>query len=129
MSRAIDDIAAYLEAQAIGTVGTDIFKGQLPDEPGLDNVIAVFERGGTAPSMDIPTKSPSFQVIVRNKDYAAGRDKLEAVRTALHRQYNVQLVTSGVYFYRIVATSEGGSIGRDAGNRDEFSINFSTLTR
>jgi len=35
------EIGAYLATKSIGTVGTDIFLGWMPDQP--DNCIALFE--------------------------------------------------------------------------------------
>ena len=127
MARLIDDVAAYLQAQSVGTVGTDIFKGTLPDSP--DNCVAVYETGGPAPQKYLPINKPTFQILVRNKSYALGRDKLEAVRTALHRKSNLSLVSGQTFAYYILANSEGGHIGRDEAGRDEFSINFVAETR
>lgn len=127
MARLIDDLGTYLQTQGIGTLGTDLFQGHLPSSP--DNCVAVFETGGSQPNKDLPLNHPSFQVIVRNKSYATGRDKLESVRTALHRKFNTSLVSGQTFAYYILATSEGGHIGRDESGRDEFSINFQAVTR
>lgn len=127
MARLIDDLGTYLQTQSIGTLGTDLFQGHLPDTP--DNCVAIFETGGPAPNKDLPLNKPTFQVIVRNASYATGRDKLEAIRTALHRKSNLSLVSGQTFAYYILAQSEGGHIGRDANGRDEFSMNFQAVTR
>jgi hypothetical protein len=124
----IKQVAEYLETHDLGTLGEDLFYSYLPDD--TDICLAVLDTGGTAPSIDIPTKSPTFQVFIRSNNYEDGKQKLDKVRSLLHNQYNVQLVASGVYFYSINAVAEGGYIGRhEVTGQDEFSINFKCLTR
>lgn len=127
MSIAIDDIADFLEDNSIGTVGTDIFVGQQPDSPA--NCVTVLDTGGQRPDIDLPTKRPTFQVLVRNTNYANGAAKLLAIRNLLHNKYNATLVGGGNYFYSINAISEGGHIGQDDIGNDEFSMNFEAWTR
>jgi small basic protein len=128
MSSLIDDVAQYLQDQGIGTIATDLFKANMPDSP--DDAIVVLATGGTVPDPYLPTASPTFQVYIRSSSYTAGDAKLQAVRAALHRQFNRLLVnTSSIYFYKILAVSEGGHLGRDENKRETFSINFQCLTR
>lgn len=122
----IDDITQYLEDEGVGTIGTDLFKSYMPDR-GDGTSVAVLERGGTEPDPYLPTKEPTFQVLVRANDFSTGRTKLDAVRSALHRTAN--LSQGDTYFYFILATSEGGHIGRNDRGQDEFSINFRCRTR
>lgn len=120
-----DDIAQYINDNAIGVLGTNLFEGNLPDTP--DNAIVVIETGGTQPDRDLPLRSPTFQVYIRNVSYSSGRTKLEAVRALLHQLSNKTI--GGTYFYYILAISEGGHVGRDDNSRDLFSINFQCKTR
>ena len=133
MASYIDDIADFLEDEGIGTVGTNLFIGRKIDSDDTslpNNIVVLYETGGVAPSIDIPTKNPTFQVYVRNTDYALGRAKIEAVRTALHQTYGDTIGSTS--FMYIVAQSEPGYIGRDepdTNGREEFSINFIALHR
>lgn len=122
----IDDIAQHLEDNSIGTLGTDVFKSQLPETGSLP-VIGVFDTGGTAPDIDLPTKSPTFQVYLRAATYTEGKNKLDAIRALLHR--TLAETIGSTYFYYIYAISEGGHIGTNENGQDEFSINFRCLTR
>lgn len=122
----INDIAAYLATLGIGVVGTTIFKSYMPPTP--DACIAVLDTGGVEPSHDIPTKHPTFQVLVRSTTYALGKAKLDSIRSALH-QARGELISGQTYFYYVFALSEGGHIGRNDRGLDEFSINFQCLTR
>ena len=127
MSHLIDEVADYLEDQAVGTVGTDIFVGYLPESPNA--CIAVLDTGGMQPDPYLPTKEPTFQVFIRATNYDNGKTKLDAVRAILHQKANLQLISAGTYHYFILALSEGGHVGRDEIGRDLFSINFQTRTR
>ena len=121
----LTDITDRLATLNLGTAGTNLFQGYLPNDP--INSIAVINTGGTAPDMDIPTKSPTFQVLVRNNDFLTGEARLEKVRNELHRIANTTY--GSTYFYYIAALSEGGHIGQDEQGAFMFSINFKALTR
>ena len=121
-------IATYLQAQGIGTIGTDLFYGYLPDKTGLP-LVCVLDTGGMRPDIDLPTKRPTFQVFVRGATFVSGKEKIEAIRALLHQSHNTTLVANQTFFYYIYALSEGGHIGRNASGQDEFSMNFEALTR
>ncbi|MBU1110783.1 minor capsid protein [Patescibacteria group bacterium] len=127
MSHLIDNIADYLASNGVGTVATNIFVGTLPDSP--DTCIAVLDTGGSQPDQYIPTKEPTFQILIRSTDYDLGKTKLDLIRSLLHQKSNLQFVTGGQYCYFVLALSEGGHIGRDLNGFDMFSINFQTRTR
>jgi hypothetical protein len=122
----IEQIATYLQNDlSLGTIATDIFIGFLPETP--DTCIAVLDTGGVTPNVYVPTKSPTFQVLVRATNYDNGKTVLDSVR-GLHRLFG-QLVSGQDYFLKLHAISEGGHIGRDEQGRDLFSINFVNETR
>lgn len=123
----VTDVATYLEANAVGTIGTNLFYSYSADPDTA--MVAVLDTGGAQPNPDIPVYHPTFQVFIRSTTYAAGKAKLDTIRGLLHRQANLQLVTGGVYFYYILAQSSGGHIGRNESGKNEFSINFSCFTR
>lgn len=124
----INDLAQYLVDEELGTLGTDIFKSHQPNSPA--NCITVIETGGVRPPIDLPSRRPTFQVLVRNSDYTAGAQKLLDVRNALHNKYGITLVNGGGnYCHSINAQSEGGHIGKDDAGNDEFSINFVAYLR
>ena len=123
----ISEVATYLAAEGLGTVGTNIFYSHLPDN--TDECLVVLDTGGVNPDIYIPTKSPTFQIIIRSATYTLGKAKLDSVRSALHNFYNDYLVSGQTYFYSINALSEGGHLGRNDRGLDEFSINFICKTR
>lgn len=123
----IDEVATYLAAQGLGTIGTNIFKSYLPDNN--DNSLVVLDTGGVQPDRYLPTKKPTFQVFIRASNYSDGKSKLDSVRSLLHQKKNANLISNGTYFYYIMAQSEGGHLGVNDKGLDEFSINFICLTR
>ena len=127
MSNLITEVAQYLAAQGLGTVGTNIFYSYAPDNEVTG--LYVMDTGGPQPDKYLPTKEPTFQVFIRAEDYNTGKTLLDSVRSALHQQKNVRLVANQTYFYFILAVSEGGHIGRNESGFDEFSMNFQCRTR
>lgn len=120
-----ETIATYLATNGLGTLGTNVFASMVPS--GVNDGLVVIDSGGPAPDRYIPTKNPTFQVMIRASDYEAGITKLALVRSALHQLKNTTI--GGYYFYYIMASSEGGHTGRDESGHDLFSINFETLLR
>lgn len=123
----IEQVAQALSNAGLGTIGSNIFLGFNPETP--DNCLCVIDTGGVKPSIDIPDKMPTFQVVIRNTDYENGQTNLETVRSTLHQHRNAVLVSGQTYFYYIYLISEGGHIGRDENGRDVWSVNFQCKTR
>lgn len=122
----IEQIATYLaDDLSLGTLATDIFIGFMPETP--DACIAVLDTGGTEPNRYVPTKSPTFQVFIRDENYDDGKTVLDSVR-GLHGKFG-ELVSGEDHFLRLHAISEGGHVGRDEQGRDLFSINFTCEIR
>lgn len=121
----ISDIATHLQTNSIGTLGTDLFYSYMPADVG--NCVVVMDTGGTEPDRYLPTKEPTFQIYIQNSSYDNGKTKQDAVRALLHQQKNVTI--GSIYFYFIMAISEGGHLGRSADGQDEFSMNFQARTR
>jgi len=119
----LDDIAAYLQTQSIGVTGADIFKGFMPDQP--DNVVVLYEYAGSPLPLHWPGEYPGLQVRVRNKSYAAGRSRIEAVVSALHGLS--EEVFNGRRYLLVKANQSPESLGRDANGRNEWVVNFSIL--
>lgn len=119
----LDDIALYLQQQGVGTVGADIFKGQMPVAP--DNCIALFEYAGEPPDLHWPGEYPSLQAMVRNKSYAAGREKIEQIKDALHGLS--ETVINGHRYLLIQALQSPFFMQRDENNRAIFVCNFKII--
>jgi hypothetical protein len=82
----LDDITDYLSSGGVGTVGTNLFKGFLPESP--DAATVVYETGGSAPvhamnplAGQAVVELPSVQVVCRDVayEYATARATAHSV--------------------------------------------------
>jgi hypothetical protein len=116
-------ISAYLATKNVGTVGTDIFLGLLPDQP--DNCTALFEYAGSPPDLHWNGEYPGLQVRVRNISYAAGRAKIGEIMGLLHGLH--ETVLGGTRYLLIKARGGPEVLKRDTSNRVEFFVNFEII--
>ena len=119
----LSDIGNYLQAQGVGTPGTDMFLGLMPDQP--DNCIALFEYAGSPPDLHWNGEYPGLQVRVRNKSYAAARTKIGEVAKKLHGLHEQTL--SDTRYLLIRARGAPEVLKRDASNRVELFVNFEII--
>ena len=122
----VNDIAEELEDDGVGTVGTNIFCGKMPDAP--DICIAVSQYGGQPiDEVSEDMEYPGLQIIVRGaKDgYAAAMTMAEAVRQSIHGITDTTLTST--YYYRISANHSPAQLGFDGNDRPLFVINFSVI--
>lgn len=107
-----------MQTQGIGTLGTDLFKGLLPDTP--DACVALIETGGQASEHALGSavgapawEAPSFQVICRagRRDYSTARIKANDVFKKLDGLVNTTL--SSVRYFSIFAIQAPFSLPRD----------------
>ena len=117
------EIGTYLATKSIGTVGTDIFLGLMPDQP--DNCIALFEYAGSPPDLHWEGEYPRLQVRVRDKSYAAARAKIGTVAALLHGLH--EQVLSDTRYLLIKALGSPEVLKRDANNRVELFVNFEII--
>ena len=119
----LEAIGAYLATKNVGTVGTDIFLGLMPDQP--DNCIALFEYAGSPPDLHWDGEYPGLQIRVRNKSYAAARSKIGEAMEKLHGLH--EQVLSGTRYLLIKARGSPEVLKRDASNRVELVLNFEII--
>ena len=119
----LSEIGAYLATQNVGTVGTDIFLGLLPDQP--DNCTALFEYAGSPPDLHWNGEYPGLQVRVRSTSYSGGRAKIGEIVDLLHGLHEQEL--SGTRYLLIKARGSPEVLKRDGSNRIEFLVNFEII--
>jgi Bacteriophage minor capsid protein len=104
----LDDLGAYLQAEGLGTLGTDLFLGTMPlDAPNVvtqDAVTSLEETPGfpaqyvhTPPGVSV--EHPVIQILVRGApyDYAGARSHAQDIFLALGKISNQTL--SGTYYF------------------------------
>ena len=120
----LEDIGQYLQSNAVGIVGTDIFYGYLPNSP--DDCIVLFEYAGEPSEYahdGSSVEKPGLQVRVRNVSYSSGRSKIDQIKNVLNLITN--RVVGETFYLSIIANQSPIGLGRDTQGRSEFVINFS----
>ena len=80
----LDDMGLYLSDNSVGTLATDLWLGNLPED--TDNVVAVFEYEGEPPLNTMNpdpgnaiSEFPRVQILVRNTSYTTARTKMNDI--------------------------------------------------
>lgn len=128
----LDDIADYLSSGGLGTVGTDIYKGFMPETPNI--VLTVYETGGQEPSRgmaaspgQMQNERPRVQVVVRcsEYDYQTARTKLNDAFRLLDGFGDRDI--NGVRYKWIGAIHSPALMGRDEQGRVKLVCNFDVV--
>lgn len=123
----LDALGTRLQTDAVGTLGTNIFLGYLPDGP--DTAVAVYEDkgfgadfvfGASVSSID----RPLVRVIARapRNDYPAARNKILAVRSSLGAIRDESI--SGVSFLCVITSTDPYPMALDGDERAMFGLDL-----
>lgn len=119
----LEDVGAYLAAQGLGTVGTDIYLGVMSDAP--DTAVALYEEGGQAPEPLWGGERPGLLIRTRSTTRPLARAKAYQAYKLL---YNVTNATMGATVYhRVDARSGVVQLGRDLKGRYLYSVGFDVI--
>ena len=119
----LEELALFLEQRSIGTRGTDLFTGLLPETP--DSAVALLERGGSQPGfvldlVGVNMENPAVSVWARDASYVTARIKSQDAMDALAGINNTFL--SGVKYLTATPSSSPFLLKRD--ENDRFVIAF-----
>jgi hypothetical protein len=124
------ELAEYLEDGGIGTVGSTIFVGMLPDN--IDSCIGVFPMGGLEPIKAFSNGATRHvmdvgiaHIQVRNTSYSTGRSKISAIKALLDAV--VETTIEAVVYHSIDAVSSEPATFRDEKNRVHFTQKFKVV--
>jgi hypothetical protein len=128
----LEAVGDYLQAQGVGTLGTNVFLAVMPEAP--EACVCVYETPGFAPmetmgSAGIAVDRSGLQVIARGArgDYPGARDKAQTVRTLLAAV--VEQTLSGVHVLRITPDGAFLPMGEGPDGCPMVSVNFSCVVR
>ncbi len=114
----VQDIAAYLVAQGVGTLGANIFYSSASIVPvnGVGPYLTITETGGMAPTRvqnksSALTRRPTAQILVRATTYVAALTMVQAAFTALDGVFNT--IINGTSYKSITARQEPTDMGLD----------------
>ena len=127
----LEEIGTYLAAESMGTLGTDLFLGEMPDAP--DTCTAVHEYAGMQPVhfMGVTRgaaiwEQPRFQVMCRAKAYATARSK---AKDAFNKLDGHSGTLSGTEYGYIRALQSPFLVQKDANDRVLIACNFEVAKR
>ena len=130
----VKDIAELLESKGIGTVGTDIFYGQIPEKP--DDIIGVFEYAGRPPSTLEQLDYPGLQIRARGEDYESVRSTMQIIQNLLIRigdadddEYREGILLNDTLYFRMAPVQGPFPLGRDLKERMDFVQNYYVTKR
>lgn len=114
----LDEIAARLVAQGVGTIGTDIILGSKGTVPSGDGAtLLLTETGGTASLRThngTAVARPSAQLLARAGRYNLARAKLMLAWNALGGDKGLHNITlSGTFYQSITPAQQPTDIGLD----------------
>lgn len=119
-------IATYLQAQSLGTLGTTLFYGYLPTASGT--IAVVYDTGGDPPDARIGYDYPTFQIRTRaNAGATSVSDaytKAVAIYNVLQSLNNVTLSDGTILIDIQAIQSAPISLDKDEMGRAEFTLNF-----
>lgn len=125
----LDEIVAFLAAEGLGTVSTDIFPAMMPAGP--DACCAVYETGGVSPdpgfgSSTLRFENPAIQVVFRGaaNDYTGPRANMQTAFDSLVGISAGQVLSSTIY-YLVTALQQPFPLGgQDENRRWKIACNF-----
>lgn len=107
MSDIAYEIASYLDTAGYGTIGTDIFVGQIPAET---NGVYVMRNGG-AMNNYLPVTDSLVEIYVKNTKASTAASTIESIKNYIHRMHNT--TTSGSYVYSMLLVGDVEDVLRD----------------
>jgi hypothetical protein len=124
----LDAIATLLQTAGYGTIGTDLFYPEMPDQP--DDCLALADFPAGAPEMQlgygrVGLEILRVQVTVRAALYDTGRTRIEGIVTELAKVLNQSV--SGVRYLATVPNRTPSSIGRDPNGQYLFTVDFDVM--
>lgn len=119
------ELVEYLEDQSVGTVGTDLFAGELP--AGVVNGMVLTQYPGSPPELTCGSNGwtlelPRLQFRVRNTSEATALTKCNLAAAAFTKVKN-QTIES-VYYRSVTVLQSPGLLYRDENNRPNYGFNL-----
>jgi hypothetical protein len=121
----IDALATLLEDNSLGTVGTDIFVGELPLDD--NNVISLIVSPSPEPDKAIPYYMQAIDIWARYSIFDTGYGKLQSIMDVIHQQENYEM--HGYHVYLSYARGMIEDLDRDSERRHLFKLSLAFVYR
>lgn len=112
------EIATYLQNAGLGTVGSNIFIGQIPSD---QNGIYVSFTGGSMANY-LPIEEAVLDIYVKDTSASDAMTTLVGIKNLIHRMHNT--LTANSYIYSILAIGNVETVDRDTEYAKLFKITF-----
>lgn len=117
------EFADYLQTCGFGTVGTDIFVGQIPDET---NGTFIVSTGGQI-GYYVPINETVLSVYCKDTDASACISQLNQIKNFVHRMHSTG--TSLAKFYSILVIGDVEDVARDLEYAKVYKITVQLINR
>lgn len=117
------ELATYLQTAGFGTVGTDIFVGQIPEGT---NGLYIVSSGGQLGKY-VPVNETALDIYCKNTKASTCITTLNNVKNYIHRMHNT--VTANAYIYSILVIGDVEDVARDLEYAKMYKITVSVLNR
>jgi hypothetical protein len=117
------ELANYLENANYGTVGTNIFAGQIPDET---NGIYIVRTGGL-PNNYVPIEETVLDIYVKSSSANDCITTLESIKRFIHRMHTTEI--NDAYIYTFLVLSDVEDVQRDLEYVKIFKITLQVVYR
>lgn len=122
----LKDIAEKLEDESVGTVGTDIFIGEIPQD--VDNALMLV--AGVSGEQDpyvSQVRQYDVEIWGRNVNAKNGYDKIKEALEVLHTSYNYSIEDSYVYLTKAISNIQ--DLDKDNNGRKLYKITIRVIYR
>lgn len=116
------EIADYLAARGIGTVGTDIFIGTFPET--ITSGMYIVDAPSPPPHQYLDTENVVLDFWYRHPKTKLAYEKLRAVYNLLHRKENWQTENFHIYFSEALGQIRDNDRDREGGKLYSISLQF-----
>lgn len=117
------ELANYLEDSGFGTVGIDIFVGQIPAE---QNGMYIMRGGGTLHAYT-PIEEAVIDIYVKATSANSAINTIEGVKRYIHRMYDTN--TTNAHIYSILAIGDVEDLARDLEYAKIYKVTFQIMCR
>lgn len=117
------EMAQYLDDAGFGTLGTDIFVGQIPAEQ--DGIYIV--RASGALNTYVPIESTLLDIYIKDTSASTAITNLESIKRYVHRMYDTQTANSNIY--SILVLGDVDDVSRDLEYNKVFKISVQVMCR
>lgn len=112
------EIATYLQTAGFGTVGTNIFIGQIPSST---NGIYIIRSSGAFNNY-LPIENVMVDIYVKDTSASDGITTIENIKRFMHRMHNT--TTTNAYIFSMLAMGDVETVERDVEYAKIFKISM-----